>query len=453
MLGLRLPSRDNDRPPGWLRASLSGLTTRGRSFLAAGVAAGVCAFALGQRDLLRVGVLLITLPLGAALMVGRAQFRLSLVRTITPPRVVAGTVARVRLELENLTRLVTQVLLAEDRVPYTLGPSPRFVLARLPGGRRAAVTYALRPQLRGRYDVGPLRLQLSDPFGLCEVTRAFTATDPLIVVPQTWPLVGAPTGGQWGGSGEAVHGTAAASGEHDIATREYRYGDDLRRVHWRSTARRGELMVRRDEQPRQMRATVILDSRREAHRGEGPASSYEWAVSAAASAAVHLSGLRYAVRLLIDDSPAAWTSPSGTSGIGALLDRLAMARLEDGTGLSAATAALQRSQGDGLVVAVLGDVDDDVAKALAGGRRPGTSALALLLRIPQWTLLPPAVAEEMDAQRQRTAAILRTAGWAVTDVGPQDSVPPAWQRAIASTGGLAATAAAPAPAPAAGAGR
>jgi uncharacterized protein (DUF58 family) len=432
MVGLRRPTRVTDRSPGWLRASLSGLTTRGRSFLAAGVAAGICAFALGQRDLLRIGVLLIALPLGAALVIGRAQFRLSLVRTITPTRVVAGTVARVRLELENLTRGVTKVLLAEDRVPYTLGPSPRFVVARLPGGRRAAVTYALRPQLRGRYDVGPLRLQLTDPFGLCEATRAFTATDPLIVVPQTWPLAGAPAGGQWGGSGEAVHGTAAASGEHDIAIREYRYGDDLRRVHWRSTARRGELMVRRDEQPRQMRATVLLDSRLEAHRGEGPASSFEWAVSAAASVAVHLSGLRYGVRLLIDDSPAAWTSPSGTSGTGALLDRLAMARLERGGGLTAATAALQRSHGDGLVVAVLGDVDDDVAGALAGARRPGTSAVALLLRVPHWALLAPEVAAEMDARRQRASAILRTSGWAVTEAGPQDAVPPTWHRAVAA---------------------
>ena len=64
--------------------------------------------------------------------------------------------------------------------------------------------------------------------------------------------------------------TAAASGEHDIATREYRYGDDLRRVHWRSTARRGELMVRRDEQPHQMQATVLVDRRAVGHRGDGP---------------------------------------------------------------------------------------------------------------------------------------------------------------------------------------
>ncbi len=100
-------------------------------------------------------------------------------------------------------------------------------------------------------------------------------------------------GGTWGGAGDSLARAAAVSGEDDIATREYRDGDDLRRVHWRSTAKRGELMVRREEQPRQMRATVLLDARARGHRGDGPASSFEWAVSAAASVAVHFTDLKH----------------------------------------------------------------------------------------------------------------------------------------------------------------
>ena len=84
------------------------------------------------------GVLLTVLPIGALVVTSRYRYRLQLKRTIAPARVVAGTTARVRLELANVTKLSTRVLLAEDRVPYALGPSPRFVLARLPGGRRAA---------------------------------------------------------------------------------------------------------------------------------------------------------------------------------------------------------------------------------------------------------------------------------------------------------------------------
>jgi hypothetical protein len=59
----------------WLRPALSGLTTRGRSFLAAGVASALCAVLLGQRDLLRVAVLLVVLPLGCAVMLARARYR------------------------------------------------------------------------------------------------------------------------------------------------------------------------------------------------------------------------------------------------------------------------------------------------------------------------------------------------------------------------------------------
>ncbi len=70
--------------------------------------------------------------------------------------------------------------------------------------------------------------------------------------------------------------------------RGYRYGDDLRRVHWRSTARYGELMVRREEQPQRARCTVLLDTRVVAYEGAGPDSAFEWAVSGAASVLVHM---------------------------------------------------------------------------------------------------------------------------------------------------------------------
>jgi len=413
----------------WLRPALAGLTTRGRSFLAAGLACAACSVVLGQRDLLRVGALLVTLPLGCVLVLGRSRYRLALTRTMTPSRVTAGGSARVRLELENLTRLSTRVLLAEDRVPFALGASPRFVLARLPGGTRAAVSYTVRSVVRGRYQIGPVRLRLTDPFGMCEVTRSFTATDPLVVVPRIWPLAPVLGGGLWTGTGESIARSAAATGEDDIATREYRYGDDLRRVHWRSTARRGELMVRREEQPRQMQATVLLDLRHDGHRGEGPESSLEWAVSVAASAAVSLAGQRYAVRILTDERQVAWSSPHLGDGAAALLDELAVVE-EGGPGvLAGAITALARTRGDGLVVAVLGEVDEQVAGALARLLRRGSLGIALLARTTSWAALSPSRTAELDAVRARVAAILIDGGWSVGEAGPGDDVPTIWAQA------------------------
>ncbi len=411
------------------RLTLAALTMRGRSFLAAGGTAVVSALILGQRDLLRVGVLLTVLPLGALMVTSRYHYRLQLRRTISPARVVAGTTARVRLELANLTRLSTRVLLAEDRVPYALGPSPRFVLARLPGGRRAAVTYTLRSEIRGRYTLGPLRMLVTDPFGMCEVTRTFAGTDQLVVVPRTYPLGPAGGGGQWAGAGESVSRSAAAAGEDDIATREYRYGDDLRRVHWRSTARRGELMVRRDEQPRQMRATVLLDARANGHRGDGPASSFEWAVSAAASVAVHLSSQRYGVRLLRDDRLARYASAGDAEGAGPLLEDLAVATLGGSTELSDAITTLTRSGGDGIVVAVLGDVSSEDVRALATLSR-GTRGVAIVLRTSQWSGgAPDRAAAALDDAREKNLVALRTAGWGVAEADVTDSIPDVWARA------------------------
>src|SRR5690606_38671480 len=139
-----------------MRLALRGLTTRGRSFLAAALAAGVCALALGERDLLRVAVLLAALPLAAAIYVGQARYRLSCARSIEPARVPVGVPTRVMLRLSNLSRLPTGTLLLEDRLPYALGNRPRLVLERLTGQRVTTVAYTVRAEIRGKYEIGPL---------------------------------------------------------------------------------------------------------------------------------------------------------------------------------------------------------------------------------------------------------------------------------------------------------
>lgn len=413
--------------PSALPAALTGLTTRGRAFLAAGAAAAACAVLLGQRDLLRVAVLLVALPLASVLLVARARHRIQLARTVTPARVPAGRTASVRLELTNLARLPTGVLLAEDHVPYVLGSRPRFVVDRLDAGASATVTYSLRSEVRGRWDVGPLRLRLTDPFGMCEVTRSFSATDPLVVIPRVHPLLPLRGGGAWSGSGESTTATAAAAGEHDVATREYRDGDDLRRVHWRSTARRGELMVRRDEQPHLLRATIVLDCRAAGHRGDGPASSFEWAVSAAASVATLLAESGYGVRVLTDDVEAPWTGRDAQHGVGDLLDRLATVTQGGPHELRHAHRALTRSGGDGLVVSILGEVDVEDVEPVAALPRRGAAGLAMLLRTTTWATLPPRRRSEIDAARERSAVVLDRAGWSVVCPQAVSTVPDAWR--------------------------
>ncbi len=391
-------------------AALRGLSTRGRSFLAAAAAAGLSALLLGEKDLLQVAALLAMLPLLAAVAVARTRYRLSCSRTLQPDRVQVGNPAQVVLRLENLSRIPTGLMLLEDRVPYALGSRPRFVLNRLYARQHGEVTYTVRADVRGRYELGPLSVRLTDPFGLCELTRSFTSTERLVVTPVVVPLPPVRVGGEWTGSGESRARSAAVHGEDDAATREYRHGDDLRKVHWRSTARTGELMVRREEQPWHTTATVLLDTRASGHRGDGPASSFEWAVSAAASAGVHLSRAGYTTRMVTDTGVDVKADALGGEGV--LLDYLAEVHPSRQSTLAAGIDRIRR-EGSGLLIAVIGSLNPDEAKHLAAARPPAMTGVAILLDSTTWVGLTSQQRAASDERYEDVVQALRIGGWRV----------------------------------------
>ncbi|MFB8211332.1 DUF58 domain-containing protein [Streptomyces sp. NPDC056010] len=438
---------DGGDDKGGVRAALGGLTTRGRSFLAAGIAAAACAYVLGQGDLLRVGLLLAVLPLVSVTVLYRTRYRVTGTRRLSPSRVPAGSEARVHLRMDNVSRLPTGLLMLQDRVPYVLGPRPRFVLDRVEAGGRREVSYRVRSDLRGRYPLGPLQLRLSDPFGMCELTRSFSAYDTLVVVPRTEPLPPVPLAGESSGYGEGRQRSLALAGDDDVIPRGYRYGDDLRRVHWRSTARYGELMVRREEQPQRARCTVLLDTRRTAYRGAGPDSAFEWAVSGAASALVHMLERGFAVRLLTDAGNAvpgegeggfAGATQATADAAGLMMDTLAEIGHSDGGGLSRAHDVL-RGGGEGLLIAFLGDLDEEQTGMAARMRQRSGGAVAFVLDSAAWVNGESPASREAAERRLR---LLREAGWTVVPVEPGARLAELWQLAArhgaaAGSGGAA----------------
>jgi uncharacterized protein (DUF58 family) len=415
-----------------VRDALRGLTTRGRSFLAAGVAVFVVSLTLVERDLMRIAVLLMALPLVSAWVVARTRYRLSSTRRLSAARTPAGQESSVTLRLDNVSRLPTGLLLVEDRVPYVLGSRPRFVLDRIePRGRRE-VAYLVRSDVRGRYQLGPLAIRLTDPFGMCELHRSFSARDTLIVTPPVYDLPATRLTGEWTGSGESRARSVASAGEDDAATREYRQGDDLRRVHWRSTARLGQLMVRREEQPWQSRATILLDSRGIGHVGEGPASSFEWAVAATASIGVHLVRHGYHVRLLSDaggNIASAGHEPSGIGADfeGALLDALAVMTPSTNESCHDAAATLRRGGGDGLLVAVLGSMDPEEVRLFTRLRHGSTVAIAVMLDTSSWA--PPSARGAARYDFEGSASLLRASGWRVITAQAGDAIADLWPEA------------------------
>jgi uncharacterized protein (DUF58 family) len=408
-----------------LLASLSGLTTRGRCLLAAGIALALCALLLGQRDLLRAAVFLVALPLAAVWLVSRTRYRLACSRSLDPPRVEAGRPASVRLQLDNVSRLPSGVLLMEDALPYSLGGRPRFVLDKIePRGVRE-VSYPISSDVRGRFAVGPLSVRLTDPFGLCELSRSFASIDELVVTPVISRLPAVRLGGDWAGGGESSARAVSTSGTDDAATREYRQGDDLRKVHWRSTARVGELMVRREEQPFQSRATLLLDGRAAAHRGDGPGSSFEWAVSAVASIGVALSRSGFALSMLRESGEA--LSPPGlplTEGL--LLDSLAAVGSTRGATVDGAADTLRRGGLGGVLIAVLGALDLEDAEQLARLRAGSTVCIGVLLDADSWAPVSPRARDAALRQHEQVATYLSGAGWRVLPVSHGTTLASVW---------------------------
>ena len=415
-----------------LRTSLGGLTTRGRCLLAAGLALSLCAVVLGQRDLLRAAVFLVALPLAALAVVSRSRYRLACARSLAPPRVEVGHPSTVQLQLDNVSRLPSGVLLMEDALPYTLGGRPRFVLDKVePRGVRQ-VTYPVRSDVRGRFRIGPLSVRLTDPFGLCELARSFASSDELVVTPVLFPLPAVRLGGDWTGGGEAASRSVAVSGSDDAATREYRHGDDLRKVHWKSTARTGELMVRREEQPFQSRATLLLDSRGEAHRGDGPGASFEYAVSAVASVGVTLARAGFALSMLRDSGEA--VAPPGvplTEGL--LLDELAVVRPSSRRTLGGALEVLRSGGLGGVLVAVLGALDVDEAERLARLRTGSAVCVAVVLDTDSWAPVSPRARAAAAATHDDVCHLLTGAGWRVLPVSHGTPLASVWPIAGGAT--------------------
>ena len=250
--------------------------------MGAALALAILWLAFGEDLLLALAAFLFAGVLGGALYVQLAAPRLSLSRVINPEQLHDGERAIVDLALRS-RRKVYRVSV-EDRV-HGLG-SARFVADRITGDESMAGRYEVLCRPRGVYRVGPARVSLGDPLGFTESTAQFGSASRLVVYPRVEDLEGVPTGR---GQDQTINTSRAAfwhSGGEDFFTlREYQQGDDLRKVHWPSSARRDELMIKQLEMPWQSRAFIVLDPRVEPHAS---AESFEQAVRGAASTLTHL---------------------------------------------------------------------------------------------------------------------------------------------------------------------
>jgi uncharacterized protein (DUF58 family) len=347
-------------------------------------------------------------------------------RTITVPRLAYNAAGEVIVDLCNDGRLPSSPLLVEDDCPYGLlsdpsGGGPRFVLPGLGPGRAVSLRYEIAGGARGRYELGPVRVHVRDPFGLAQLTRRDTETGTVTVYPLIETLPPNAISGHHHGSESTRQRRLLTTGDEFHTMREYVDGDDLRRVHWPSTAHRQTLMVRQQEQPWQPQAMLILDTRRAAHSGSGADSTLEKAVSVAASLITYLASRGYTLGLVTEADRR--TMP--VESVERLLDRLAELRASALPGLAPAIERARR--GEGLLVAVLPPPSDsgpitghrDI-RALLGAGRPYLSRVGVVI-----------TPSEGDQRAAELAAVLAAAGWATTTLAPGQALAARWSRITA----------------------
>jgi uncharacterized protein (DUF58 family) len=335
------------------------LTRRGWSV---GIGSAVAA---GAGRLFGMGELLVLALAGIALISGSVawtrtrRIRLRIQRAVQPARVHAGGRARVQLVLTNLGGHAP-VLQLTDPVTGTLGA--RLRVGPLLAAERLSTSYVLPTQRRGRLEIGPAEVDVVDPLGLSRTAIGAGPRTMLIVYPATATLVPPrlARGPEPLGLAADVH-TLQRIGEDFYALRDYTAGDDVRRIHWPSTARLGRPMVREDEVPRRSRVTVVLDTRSTSFDanplGDG---SFELAVSAAASVVLASATRNDPLRLLTVAGADTGFVTSG-EGLAQLFDHLADVSTS-AQGSLRSTLAAATATAVGAVIVVLGGTAFDAAR-------------------------------------------------------------------------------------------
>lgn len=394
------------------------MTTRGRTIAALAVVMVVFGRLGGMRELLMAGSALALTLLTGFVLVWMRGGRAKVKRRIFPTRTSVGGKARIELGIEATGRIGIGPVLLSDRLPRVLGPTPRLAL---PGGRRnrqRAVAYTLAPRMRGRFTIGPLEITNTDPFGAVRRRVKVSGTSSLLVVPSYENISILPSGAQR--IGVVRHSPLVGHGDEFYALRQYEEGDDLRKVHWPTSAKTGELVIRQEELLAEPRALIVLDTSEAKHKGTGPGASLEAAISACAAVGVHALKRRMRIEVITPDGPLLQTRrPSEEQ----FLEDLALLKASKKVGIAHALKHADRPRAGrpGLVVVIS-----------PGLRKDDLRAVALRMRgsVPGAFVEIDAASFEAKRSRQRSSSSFELPGVPVVRLRSGDSFRAAWHTTI-----------------------
>ncbi len=406
------------------RSRRNALTARGWAFLAVAAMLVVLAYALRRPELLFIGCFVAAVPLLALFLVGLQRPKLEVRRTFTPLVLTAAQQASVKLQVNNLAPRPFPAATWADAVSWLphghasgrLGPLRSGLFGHREPLSMTRLGYELTPPRRGRFEIGPFTITLTDPFGLAGGSQLAGHAQTVTIVPQVQPL---PESGlaiaEAEGSARLVQHRAVGS-DHDITTRAYRTGDALRRVHWRASAHHGDLMVRQEEQRSHSEASVLLDTRRSGYRDAESAhplagaesERFEWAVEFVASLVVHLQRSGFLVHMY-ETAEHQLASVESTTLFLESLATVALSPVPEPMEV-ALSGGETAGRTPGSMFAIISDADADLLDGLVARCSSYELAVAFLV-------MPDDASVSLPLSR---------AGWTCVTVRPGDTAEDAW---------------------------
>jgi uncharacterized protein (DUF58 family) len=341
------------------------------------------------------------LVVGSVLYIARRP-RLALERSVEPPRVQKGLPAIAVVHVTNLSRRSLPPIAIEQR----LGDTPiRAMLPRLRRGQQGLRTYRLPTSHRGRFEIGPVEIPRADPFGLCRTVQRLGHPEHIAVHPRLLAMHPLPTG-----ITRNLEGPSSDASPQGTVTfhrlREYVIGDDLRLVHWPSTARAGRLVVRHNVDTAQPYSVVVLDIDQSRYSEE----TFEEAVDVAASLVSSLSTGKAPVQLRTTDGHRmggpAQRDPTP------MVDYLTEVRASAESSLEAQLILLRRDRGGTALVVVTGRMDVNSLPMIAALRRR----------------FDRVVVASLDRERRRVPI---HPGLTIVAAGTADEIVQAWNTGVA----------------------
>jgi uncharacterized protein (DUF58 family) len=383
-------------------------TLRGWALSGAGLALLFLWYALGESELLLTALFLLIAQAVALIYVRRRKPQLEVNRRLGSSTVHDGETTTVTLLVDNRSRRPISYLTIEDEV-NRLGVAT-FEVARLKKRESTTATYRVTCRPRGVYRVGPTTVRTNDPLGLAEMSAGTGPVDRIVVYPAVEDLTGFPIVRGQDPAMQASRPEHSRRGGEDFYTlREYQRGDDLRRVHWRSSAKTDELMIRQLETPWQSRALVLLDVRSASYESQ---DAFEKAVSGAATIVTHLVGAGFDADLWAGDA-----EPIDASRYSSAMERLALVQPDPAIDIEAIAGRIRQKGGGGALVIVTGIAD-----------RPLLSVQQLLTRDYPTTVLMTA-----SASTSQTLVAFHRLGVTTVSIAPDQPWAPAWMTTMRSS--------------------